>query len=189
MMEKVKLTQKQADAIERLVKDKGRVLKHHMTKDAWICSPLEALSDLSFDELAKALYIGYEVEEEFKVGDWVAPMEHDSKLPDGMIATQIVKIANNLFVYWNDINNRTIGRFRYATPEEIKAEQERRVWAGIGREVKGWKWGDVLILDVGTEFQVLSDRCEAYANAYYDSGQVKKIYPVESCISFGGEKK
>src|SRR5690625_7963427 len=70
-MKKVKLTQEQADAIERGIKiyGKSRIMNVHAL-DGWVGN-LNDLNGLTKDEIARALYVGYEVESEFKVGDWV----------------------------------------------------------------------------------------------------------------------
>src|SRR5699024_11077859 len=70
-MEKVKVTRVQADAIEYCKAEFGKdktINTHAKGTWAYDCKPL---NDLEFSELARALYIGYEVEPEFKAGDWV----------------------------------------------------------------------------------------------------------------------
>src|SRR5690625_7480192 len=68
-MEKVKLTPEQANAIKKwinkelLIIAKASGLFEHSTD--------ESIAELTMEQLVKALYIGYEVEPEFKVGDWV----------------------------------------------------------------------------------------------------------------------
>src|SRR5690625_1685515 len=72
-MEKVKLTQKQADAIESLLKKGSRdeILDTHFNIDSWQYSENRCLNGMEASHLARALYIGYEVRPKFKVGDWV----------------------------------------------------------------------------------------------------------------------
>src|SRR5690625_6261770 len=78
-MEKVKLTREQANALESLLEDytKEEIIKENF-------NPIERLREYLDDEnknivfrhlsdemLVKALYFGYEVEEQYKKGDWV----------------------------------------------------------------------------------------------------------------------
>lgn len=76
----------------------------------------------------------YEVEPEYKVGDWVV-CTHLSR------ALKIIAIQyENSRVQYRDVSNwqPIAGIGRHATPEEIKAEKERQKWAGIEE-------GDVVI--------------------------------------------
>lgn len=130
-MSKVKITQEQANWLEKLIAEKsnGRtgVMNSHCDGGKWV-DGAEPLNVLSADEMARALYIGYDIKPEFKCGDWV---------------------------YWDD---DTVGIYtpqpkgyekhiavRHATPEEIAKEKERRWWSSNGREVWELKQGDVLM--------------------------------------------
>jgi hypothetical protein len=70
MMEKVKLTKEQAEALEEVRKEYGNigVLIHHCGFGgvnwgfAW--GKGESLNELTVDEMARALYVGYEIDEE-----------------------------------------------------------------------------------------------------------------------------
>lgn len=75
-MEKVKLTQDQADAIEvvinrygedKFIYDYSKML--HEISPAQYTGSLDPINDLALHQVAKALYIGYEVEPEFKVSE------------------------------------------------------------------------------------------------------------------------
>ena len=76
-MGKVVITQDQADRINYFRKDderKGDAIRYHLNK--WLAPVNMCLNELSVDELARALYAGYEVEVEelepqFEVGDKV----------------------------------------------------------------------------------------------------------------------
>lgn len=195
-MGKVKVTQVQAEWLDKYKTEEE--IDYAINIQPYKKRPDSPIIHWEPSDVAKALWIGYEVEEKFKIGDWVTPVEGDLNLPDGMIAAQIVKIVNNQFVYWNDTNNRNIQRFRHATPEEIKAEQERRVWAGIGREVNEVREGDC-IASGGKYYKVFENMgtdiynnhiSRSYAislikDGYYSCG----FYPAESFISFGGEEE
>jgi hypothetical protein len=67
MSEKVKLTQQQADALEKMfelgINTKSRIIELHVKlPDGWKdhCTPL---NDMDLDDLITAIYIGYEVEQ------------------------------------------------------------------------------------------------------------------------------
>lgn len=141
-MEKVKVTKEQAEAIERwadkiqLVKAKLFGFLNHGED--------ESIAEMTVDELIKALYIGYEVEPEFKVGDWVVNA-------NGTIG----KITNiNEFGEFEGFWEKTEmlcekdNFVRHATPEEIAAEKERRWWAKHGRDVWELRPGDLLVSDI-----------------------------------------
>lgn len=63
-MEKVKLTKKQAEALEQLRSEwsKGAIIRTHV-ESSWTISKYRPLNELSIEELAKALINGYEVEQ------------------------------------------------------------------------------------------------------------------------------
>src|SRR5699024_3218017 len=77
---KVKLTKEQANAIERHNRNNSSgndgILNNHarnygnFESKSW-GDPYTSLNKLEISKLAKALYIGYEIEPEFKDGDWV----------------------------------------------------------------------------------------------------------------------
>lgn len=144
--EKVKLTRPQAAAIERIKSNSVQFnIEKHESK-SW--RDLSGLNDLSTEELALALFIGYEIKEEFKVGDWVI---HDNKT-----IGKVKKIVNDVITidvelgYLRDNGEiayvNTLARyFRHATPEEIAEEKERRWWTKHSRKPWELKVGDVLI--------------------------------------------
>lgn len=65
--DKVKLTKKQADAIEKLLSmtyyKKDIIVDHHAKDDKRWDDEIESLNGLPLDTLIRALYIGYEVEQ------------------------------------------------------------------------------------------------------------------------------
>lgn len=96
---------------------------------------LSSLADLKLDDLIRALYIGYEVEPEFEVGDWVNHRLHG-------IGKVIEVNKNTLEIYrspgdeedpyvWHKKN------VRHATKQETW-------WAKHGRNVWELKPGDIL---------------------------------------------
>ncbi len=149
-MQKVKLTQEQADTVEENTADKETAIRLHVG-GSWLAPVNKCLNKLTLDELVRALYIGYEVEEEYKEDDWVV-------LKDGNIV-RIYYVKNGVYSsnvvgypkgkvfaydlggdYWYDYEEIE----RHATPEEIAQEKERRWWEKHGREVREIKVGDIL---------------------------------------------
>jgi hypothetical protein len=104
-MKKVKLTKEQADALKLSIADYGtdNVMDYH-DSDNWV-GRLEPLNDLPHSELARALYVGYEVIEEYKPGDWVLN-------EDGVHVGKITLVEkddhyDNYYGYWYDIEHGT----------------------------------------------------------------------------------
>lgn len=134
-MKKVTLTQDQADAIERFKTSKQHAIRRYVNRSF---RKSTCLYDITLDELICALYIGYEVEPEFKVGDWVVtsdflePIRKVKEVNDRLL-------VDNTRIVWRDF-----GEIRHATPEEIAKEKERRWWAKHGREPWEIKEDDVL---------------------------------------------
>src|SRR5699024_6673411 len=93
------------------------------------------LNDLSILDMARALYEGYEVEETFKVGDWVKDTSTNA----------VIKIKDRQ--HRNNINDPRYSTVRHATPEEIAEEKQRRWWAKHGREVWELRENDILYYD------------------------------------------
>lgn len=116
-MGKVRLSKKQAEEIKRIEK-----------MGVW--------SELSYEDFHSALLSGYEVEPEFKEGDWIYSTDHN----------KVARVGQNgmdEYTVWTD--DEEFGTFstafvRHATPEEIAEEKERRWWASHGR--KPWEIRD-----------------------------------------------
>src|SRR5690625_1693434 len=137
-MEKVKLTQKQADAIESLLKKGSRdeILDTHFNIDSWQYSENRCLNGMEASHLARALYIGYEVEPKFKVRDWVYNKNADVflQIDDKDMATRYSEYTSI---------------YRHATPEEVSKERQRRWWSKHNRGLWELREGDVLKADDG----------------------------------------
>ena len=113
-MGKVKISRAQAEAINSCKKDdedKGEAIRHHI--NTWCAPPNRCLNELSVDELARALYVGYEVEVEVEVGDW------------------LVNNRNGLMFQIEDRQeDKDIARMnhiRHATESEIEEEEKSRM--------------------------------------------------------------
>ncbi|BAQ11342.1 hypothetical protein OXB_2871 [Bacillus sp. OxB-1] len=199
MTEKVKLPKQVAEVIEKLrnaeYSDYG-IVKYtevggpiHIKQGAEIqrtlCDWIYKNNGRNADLLLDALRTGYEVEEKFKAGDWVVVED----CPCERIVGKVQRIKDiskystcTRFEYedwWSD-EHKT--KLRHATPEEIKAEQERRVWAKIGREPGEFREGDIGIL-LGRES---SYSLWKNLKNLYEEGELKGFHPAESFIEFGG---
>lgn len=124
-MEKVKVTREQAKAIEK-IKDIDYAINIHSFKKR----PDSPLVDMSTARLARALFVGYEVEPEFLVGDTVIHKE-----------TGVIEEVDG---YMTTILEKHSDKYRHATPSEIAEEKERRWWAKHGRDVWELRQGDVI---------------------------------------------
>lgn len=163
MTEKVKLTREQADALD---------------------SFLEMTAGVRFTELFKAIKYGYEVKPEYKSGDWV--VYQGVGIPRYCVIKHVDETSVDTDHIGENGYKQTFGkdRIRHATPEEIKAEKERRLWSGIGREVGEFKPDDIGITkDNNTHYR----NKPAMLTGLYKSGRLQGFYPAESFVSFKEE--
>ncbi|MEK5070745.1 hypothetical protein [Sporosarcina sp. FSL K6-1508] len=195
MTEKVKLPQAVAEAITSMrdseISDFGIVAFVSRWNGA---EPdgAKVIRDWSFQndsagKLLSALVNGYEVDPEYKVGDWVARIDGKNIYPKGEIKVVEVFAGIERLGKREMVRHGTDGEWgipvaqlRHATPKEIKAEQERRVWAGIGREVGEFRDGDFGEHVSGRE----QSESQEYLSDWYKRGRLKGFYPAESFISF-----
>ena len=108
MTEKITITQEQADAVDLLLK---------------------SVTGMRVVNLVRAIKEGYEVEPEYKIGDWVVRINGNPFITME-IAIQVSEIKDGFII----INGDILCPFRLlrnATPDGIKAEEERQKWAGI----------------------------------------------------------
>lgn len=147
MTEKVVLTKEQAKAIEE-IKDIDYAINIHSFNKR----PDSPLADIKTSTLARALFVGYEVEPEFKVGDWVYDIQYN----------KVARIDhrgvddNRVWVDDEDFNFFAIVNIRHATPEEIAEEKERRLFAEHGRKV--WelkKYDRIKCKSTDKEYEIL----------------------------------
>lgn len=158
-MEKVKLTSLQANEIEALMREpfnntKDELLVGHTAHGGF--SKLKALG-VDLPLLAKALYIGYEVEPEFEVGEWAFNKQ----------TNRFFEVAEG---YEDKMNLDIIKKYlRHATPEEIAEEKKRRWWKSHNRNVWELKRKDVLYdKEIGQIVEVSEDSTmEKYGREIY----------------------
>lgn len=141
-MGKVKLTQEKADVLEGVITRVGsneHIVSMHADKEVPWGQEEYAMNDFSLDTLIRALYIGYEVEQEFKAGQYVAH-KHGNIGIITEVNESVLKVEHYCggVVYWTtDIVN-------HPTPEEISKYKQSRWWAKHGRKVWEIRDHDVL---------------------------------------------
>ncbi|WP_336822979.1 hypothetical protein [Sporosarcina sp. USHLN248] len=194
MTEKVKLSKQVAEAIEKLrnadytdfgivsvIAGGAQILPQNLAKcfvviRKWTYQENGACAD----KLLDALRTGYEIEDEYKVGDWVIWDDRSGiAMINSLHLREKDKWVSDVYDCWED-KNKII---RHATTEEIKAEKERRKWAKIGRKPGEFRDGDLGISEHGNYIDTPS-----ILKARYELGQLRGFYPAESLISFGGGK-
>lgn len=178
MTEKVKITQEQADAIKGHTEnwsESSLVIRHN---NRTIFEGYESLYKLDVDTLIRALYIGYEIEPRYEMDDFVRYWKTDCVTAIGMITH--IDYEKGLVQFDNTTFTKKIHDITgYATPEEIKAEKERRVWKSIGREVGEIYEGDIGVANSGQ--RILS---KSEIEAAYKHDSLIGLYPNGSIISF-----
>ena len=199
-MEKVKLTPEQAESLEYLKRNfrsKEIVILHVQKYGCDWVGKGEGINGLNVDTLIKALYIGYEIEEPFKVGDWVV---FKSGLISKITKTDISHKKEQLIQVDNiepgeDADDEYIpvsDVVRKATPEEIAAEKERRKWATIGRDIREYRKGDVVSFNGYPDFIDFVDlshgpylrdlKCHVHKN------EIELVCPVEHRFDLKGDE-
>lgn len=130
---KIKLTREQVDTIERYltaVADEEELLEAFASTKDKQNSIFQALDGLSQMDMARALLIGYDIETEYKTGEWVRYWKNDSIT--GIAKISVFKSDRKLVNFEGDTKwKRVVDITGHATPEEIETEKERRKWAGI----------------------------------------------------------
>ena len=181
MTEKVKVTAEQAEAFDRITKKYSieRIIRDWIKSEYDKFLPHnECLRELSLEEFMRILYIGYEVEKEYAVGEWVV----FRNISGQTVTAKVIAVQyGNERIQFDSISGWQPIAYvvRHATPEEIKAEKERRVWAGIGRKVGQFMYGDVGVSHSESIWTELSS-----LKTLRDSDDLKGFYPAESFISF-----
>jgi len=169
---KIELSKEQADAINRYLENNNQdiadLLDTHADKSESWGTVYKSLNGLSQSDMARALFVGYEVDEKFEIGDWV-----------------IRKDGGRPFIVTSSRGAEDLNDIRHATPEEIKAEQESRIWSKFGREPGEFRDGDgyqrgafLFRTSAGEDFSALKE--------LYEDGEISGFYPAESFIEFGG---
>src|SRR5699024_4073843 len=135
-MEKVTLTQEQADAIEE-IKNKG--IPCTWKSDGWEVRRVEAINNLNLDEFMKAIYKGYEVEPSIKIGDFV-----DIGLFGISKIAEVTGVKGNAIAINGSKEYHEFKINRVLTDEEKQEEKEYRFWKRNGRDVWELKINDIV---------------------------------------------
>lgn len=182
MTNKLKVTAEQKAALDTYTStDYGNSLEEYVNfKDCWSNTYLP-LTELSLDEMATALYVGYEVEEDkFKVGDWVTPRVsgRDLSTENDIKVAQIVGVDGYYEI--NDCGGIfTHDYLRLATPNEV-------FWAKLGRKTNELRYGDVIVSGLSCLYRITEEAEFADETTMEDAGHrlgrgtISKIFPVES---------
>lgn len=164
----VKITQEQADAIERVKQYHRSQLERFKSEPNIFADYLSPLINMEIDAIEKALWGDYEIEPEFKVGDWVVITKGEH---EGTIA-KIIN-TNSLPKYHVALG---FDEIRHATPEEIAEEKQRRWWAKHGRGVWELKPGD-LIQKLCSVWDFEAQEVKGYDGGYVLLSNTVKISP------------
>ncbi len=163
-MEKVKITQEQADAIEAVQdreKVRSMIIRWHTGRGRWVDDE-ESLNELELDDLIRALYIGYEVEPEFKKGQWIYDITDENKTVIEVAYVTDRRVHGFWKTEYSDIDTHVaIENARHFTKAEIAKEKERRWWAKHGR--KSWEIREDDILEYLNDLYIID---------YFDSEKV-----------------
>lgn len=139
-MEKATLTSEQTKVLERLL-NKQNLNPHEIVEKRVreaVFEDEEVLLEIDVDTLIKALYIGYEVDDSYHVGDWLFVFTDNE-----MFVAQVVEIRDESTVFDNGEVLRNFG-YRRATKIEIMTEKTNRKWKSIGRHVGELRVDDVV---------------------------------------------
>lgn len=157
MSEKVKVTKEVAEAIEK-IRNRGFTnygiigcLRDDLNTDFVLSNEVKLLKETfrypkQVDTFVKAVVVGYEVEPEFKIDDWVVVENHG----DEWIA-KVAKVycERSVYVdccpYVDNKNCYAFSKLRHATKEEIAQEKKRRFWSGLGRYVEQYRDSDIIL--------------------------------------------
>lgn len=169
-MEKIQLTQKQADAIEYALNktddykdDKDRLLRDISRDYVNFHNDLFPLNKIDIAVAAKALYVGYEVIPQFNAGDWV--INFDERAIGKIEFVDENTYYGKWYKHPGDDETMECGTdafSRHATDEEKK----KGFWWSIGRKEDEYKdddlvvtkWGDFGFIDMSEEDICVTNR-------------------------------
>lgn len=172
-MEKVKITKKQEEAMDLTPFD----LIHDLYHGHYYYKGTHEEQEQDVLKVLKAYINGYEVEPEFKVGDWI----YNTK------AKRVAQIdhrfgnGDELWVDDEEFNFYHLNDSRHAIQDEIKQEKERRWWKLHGRNPWELKERDVLTYkESDRTFNVDSVNGDTVVleNIKYGLKQIKQVFRV-----------
>lgn len=185
MTNKLQVTSEQFHALGKYIENNGSSLTRFVEgRQSWR-NRYAPIKDLTIDEMATALYVGYEIAvvvPEFKVGDWVTQMNAGAVLSMGrdVIVSQVVSIGG--YIELNDVPGVfTADYLRLATPNEI-------FWAELGRGTNELRYGDAILIGKNVIYRI-TEEAKGFdevtmedAGHRLGSGSITKIFPVESML-------
>lgn len=176
MSEKVILTKEQADGLEAFKKLRSSLEEWmHDRKDPNAARSI--IHELTFDQIARALLIGYEIEPEqpkFKAGDKVIWSSRDGNITE-LCELDRERTGEGEKCWWcTDGDWATEKQMRLATPEEI-------YWLEtLGREKVGDFRENDTFVGHDRSFFILNEIDIEDAQIWYKDGALKGLYPAES---------
>lgn len=176
MTEKITITQEQANEVAKFTAKFGYTpidfhrafRRQNIFIESFDLKIAESIQDSTgmgehneFGILQK-LYAGdYEIGPEYKVGDWIVNKDGSIFLC-GELAMQVTEVRELFLTVGGDRGIR-IRVARHATPEEIKAEEERRKWAKV-------EPGDVIIETTTGRVGILTELKAGFAEMKQEKG-------------------
>lgn len=189
MSGKVKVTEK----IAKLIKNSLDKYPKHVIVEHYHSIAAKYREEMDLDTLIKALYIGYEIEEQYKVGDWVFVNNNGdewvAKIATGTGVRDVFYVDECPYV--DNKQYYHISKFRHATPEEIAKEKKRMFWVKLGREVDEYREGDiinhegqygsVIDCDMNNKKESITFECAPYVSKlnYVSARKILLVTPVE----------
>src|SRR5690625_3113721 len=132
---------------------------------------------MNYDTFFGALYVGYEVEPEYSVGDWVVCDEMK-------IIGQLVEVDGEIRVDSIDYNVRQsirLDKLRHATLDEIEEEKERRWFEKHDRKPWELKEGDILSQHGNCRTQIIYRVCPLTKSVkFYGDVEWTRKYEIRS---------
>jgi hypothetical protein len=131
-----------------------------------------------------ALVNGYEVEETYQDGDF---LYYSLYGVEG--AGEVFRHGTDLHVMWWDERSDPLDKVltfkgvTKATPEQVKREKQRRVFANVGRKWGEFKEGDVIHSN-DDDLLIVEDQLDISDASYLlNDNSIKKIYFTDNAIN------
>jgi len=150
-MNKLVITKEQEEKLKEFewhTTSKEDAFKLYKNKDPLYYGVTTFYSNFTPEQFALLLCGWYEVEESFKVGDWVTYNKFAEDNTDTSIITDVQQ--DNISVDVKSASGKNLKIFkvarglRHATAEEIAQEKRCRIWTELGRGVNEWRENDII---------------------------------------------
>ena len=186
MTNKLQVTAEQKTALDLYTEVHGTALSNFEKYRTTWTNEYKTIKELSFDDMAKALYVGYEVSKpKIKVGDWVTTINPDEWLSRSHgIRFAEVETTSRITMNLKGLDGPyTYDFVRLATPNEV-------FWAKMGRKENEVRVGDIIVDDDGSLYRVVASGAFIDEISIEDAvelseaGEIYTIYPAESAVEF-----